>query len=73
LARFWSPKSQQNRKKCEKPWLETHVGFVVDFSDVFYGSGDLQTLENWCFVYRKHHFSEKAPIDFKLDFEAQKA
>jgi hypothetical protein len=24
-------------------------------------------------VYRKHHFSEKAPIDFKLDFEAQKS
>ena len=70
MARFWSSKSQQNQPNSEKSWLETHVGFVVDFNDVFYGSGDLQTLENRCFVYRKHIFSEKAPIDFKLDVEA---
>ena len=70
---FWSPKSQPNHENAKKSWLETHVSFVVDFSEVFYGSGDLQTPENRCFVYRKHNFSEKAPIDFKLDVEAQKS
>ena len=68
---FWSPNGHRNHEKAKKSWLEAHVCFVVDFSEVFYGSRDLQTTEIRCFVYAKHHFSEKAPIDFKLEFEAQ--
>ena len=72
LKGFGVPNGHQNLEKTKKSWLEAHVCFVVDFSEVFYGSRDLRTTEIRCFVYTKHHFSEKAPIDFKLEFEAQK-
>ena len=69
---FGVPNGHQNHEKTEKSWLEAHVCFVVDFSEVFYGSRDLRTTEIRCFVYTKHHFSEKAPIDFKLEFLSPK-
>ena len=72
LGRFWEgfgvPNGHQNHEKAKKTWLEAHVCFVVDFNEVFYGSGDSRTTGIRCFVYTKHHFSGKAPIDFKLEF-----
>ena len=44
------------------------LGFVVDFNQILYGSGDARTTENRCFVYTKHHFPTKAPIGFKVEF-----
>ena len=55
-------------KKHKNDGSKRMLAFVVDFNQILYGSGDVQTTENRCFVYTKHHFPTKAPIGFKVEF-----